>query len=195
MTAKTRLACLLCGVLAALAACRSGLPTTRFTNTAFDFSYVERVAVLPFDNVTGDRGAAVRATRVMITELLASGAVEVVEPGEVRAALERLPSTRARAAPAPSTEEIVTLGKALSVQAVILGTVTQSEVVRSTGVMMPIVSLDAHMVETETGVPVWASTHTETGGTVAAKVLGTGGKPIADTTRRCVQALLRTLIE
>lgn len=175
-------------------ACRSGLPTTEFVNPAFDFSFVQRVAVLPFENLSQDPAAGVRATRLTITELLASGAVDVVETGEVNAALMRIPSGRAGRAPSPSTQDVISLGQTLDVQALILGTVSQSEVVRSAGVMIPIVSLDMHMVEIETGATVWAGTHTETGGTVGARILGTGGKPIADTTRETVIKLLASLV-
>jgi hypothetical protein len=51
------------------------------------------------------------------------------------------------------------------------------------------------MVETESGATVWAATHSEKGGSFSAKVLGTGGQPIAETTRKCVQQALATLIE
>ena len=76
-----------------------------------------------------------------------------------------------------------------------LGTVTQSEVIRSGTIGMPVVTLDLHMVETETGATIWASTHTEKGSSAGAKWLGTGGEPISETTRRCVQKLLKGLVE
>ena len=56
------------------------------------------------------------------------------------------------------------------------------------------VSLDVHMVEVETGATVWAASHTEKGGTVGARVLGTTGQPISETTRAAVRALLDTLL-
>jgi TolB-like protein len=171
------------------------MPPTRFTNERFDFSFVERVAVLPFENLSNDRQAGFRATRLMVTELLASGAVDVVEPGEVQAALRTLPGAQLGRVAVPSTEQIVSLGEALEVQALILGTVTQSENLRSGVVPIPVVTLDVHMVEAETGAAVWAATHSERGGSLSAKVLGTGGQPIAETTRLCVQKILASLIE
>ena len=54
--------------------CASGLAPTRFTNPDFDFGFVERAAVLPLDNLSNDQQAGVRATRLLNTELLASGA-------------------------------------------------------------------------------------------------------------------------
>ena len=175
----------------AISCAGGGMQPTRFTHPQIDFSFVERVAVLPFENLSNDQQAGFRATRLLITELLASGAVDVVEPGEVQAALSRF----AGLTPRPSTEQLLSIGQALEVQAIIAGTVAQSEVVRSGGTGIPVVTLDAQMVESETGAIIWAATHTEKGSGFAARVLGTGGEPISQTTRRCVQKLLDTLLQ
>ena len=172
-------------------ACASRGPPTQFINPDFDFAFVEKVAVIPLQNLTSDQQAGVRATRFLITELLSTGAIDVVEPGEVQAALDRV-TARPRT---PSTNEVLELGKTLGVQAVILGSVTQSENLRSGTVSIPVVTLDVHMLETETGVAVWAVTHTEKGAGLAAKVLGTGSEPISETTRRCVQVIVGTLVQ
>jgi TolB-like protein len=177
--------------LVALAGCTSAGGTTRFTNPKFDFGFVERVAVLPFENLTNDAQAGARTTRLMVTELLASGAVDVVEPGEVQAALDRVGARIER----PSNEQVKALAEALGVQALIVGSVTQSELVRMGAVGVPVVSLDVHMVETETGATVWAASRTEKGGGIGVRVLGTGGEPIAETTRRCVRRVLDSLVE
>lgn len=175
----------------ALSACASGMAPTRFTNPRFDFGFVERVAVVPFENLTNDAAAGARVTRLVITELLASGAVDVVEPGEVQAALDRMGARITT----PSTEQVVSLGQTLGVQAVVIGSVTQSETLRSGAVEMPVVSLDVHMLEAETGAAVWAATHTEKASGMGARLLGTGGAPISETTRRCVRQLLGTLLQ
>jgi len=174
-----------------LGACASSLEPTRFVHPDFDFAYVKRVAVLPLENLTSDQQSGLRATRLLITELLASGAVDVVEPGEVRAVLERI-TARERT---PTTEQVIELGRALSVQAVMFGSVTQSESVRSGTVSIPVVTLDVHLVETETGSAVWAATHTEKGAGLGAKLLGVGTEPISETTRRCVREIVRTLVK
>ena len=169
--------------------CSGNLATTEFTNPQFDFGFIERVAVLPLEDLAGDRQAGVRATRILITEILAAGAVDVVEPGEVQAVVDRV----VRGRYAPSQKEVVELGRELGVQAVMVGSVTQSEVLRSGAVSVPVVTLDLHLLETETGATVWAATHTERGSGAAAKWLGTGAEPISATTRKCVQKALRSL--
>lgn len=175
--------------LLVLAGC-GGLRTTRFINPDYSFAFVERVAVVPFENFSNQPQAGVQATRLLITELLASGAVDVVEPGEVGAALNRIPGL----ATPPSTEQVIALGKSLEVQAVIVGSVNQSENVRSGTVMIPVVTIDAHMVETETGAAVWAATHTEKGAGLGAKFLGTAGEPLSETMRRCVRKVVDQLV-
>jgi TolB-like protein len=172
-------------------ACASGLKTTRFTNPAFDFAFVERVAVLPLENLSNEKQAGARATRMLITDLLSTGAVDVVEPGDVRTALSRLQGIQMTA---PSGEHIKALGAALQVQAIIIGSVTQSESLRSGTVLIPVVTIDLHMLETETAAAVWAATHTEKGAGLSAKLLGTGAEPISQTTRRCIRELIKTLV-
>ena len=194
LKSQTLVTCyLICRAVAATAglSCSSSIGSTEFTNPDIDFAFVERVAVLPFDNLSNDQQAGLRATRLVITELLASGAVDVVEPGEVEGALIRLGGSRTR----PTIEEIITLGTVLKVQAVIIGSVAQSEVLRSGAVGIPAVTIDAQMVEAETGAIIWAATHSEKGKGFSARVLGTGGQPISETTRVCVRNLLASLLD
>ncbi len=179
-------------VLAAIIAggCAGSMRPTKFTNTDYNFAFLERVAVLPLLNMSEDRQAGSRATRILITELLASRTVDVVEPGETRAALNRITSGD----PTPTTEQVVALGKALNVQAVIQGSVAQSGTSRAGTVMIPVVTLDVHMLETESGQVIWAATHTEKGGSAGAAILGTGSEPISQTTRRCARRVIKTLV-
>ena len=175
--------------------CKSSMPPTDFVNPEFDFGFVERIAVMPFENDTNDRMAASRVTRLTLTELLASGAFDVVEPGEVEAAVNQIEDLSLRQAGRPSKAHIAALGQSLQAQALILGSVTQSGIIRSGQVNIPVVTSDMRMVETETGVVVWAATHSEKGSNVSSKILGTGGVPLAQTTRLCVQGTLATLID
>jgi TolB-like protein len=186
---RSTLSLLLLAALLIGAGCASVGPT-RFVNPSFNFSFVEKVAVLPLENLSSDSKAGERASRLIMTELLASGAVDVVEPGEVQGALNR----HASGSLTPTTEQIKQLGETLGVQAVVTGSVTQAELVRSGRVQIPVVTLDIHMVETETGSAVWAATHTEKGSGFGSQVLGTGGQAISETMRTCVRVLVQQLI-
>lgn len=187
---RRRAAAALLALAAVSAAGCAGMAPTRYVNPGFNFGFVKRVAVLPFENLANDPQAGTRATRLFVTELLASGAVEVVEPGEVRAAVNRILGT----GPAPTTEQTIALGKTLGVQALVLGNVNESSETRAGTVVVPVVTLDLHMVETETGASIWAATHTEKGAGLGSRFLGTAGEPISETTRRCVRRLVRDLV-
>ncbi|GAB4375987.1 MAG: DUF799 family lipoprotein [Acidobacteriota bacterium] len=171
-----------------VAGCAS-VPKARFVHPEFDFGYVERVAVLPFGNLSPVRDAGEKAGRLFITELLATGAVDVVEPGEVRAAVEAVLGGGTD----PTTEQIQALGRRLGVQALVLGTVTEFETVRSGASSVPVITIDAHMVETESGATVWAATHTVRGTTFSSRVFGSGALAGAEAMRRCVHELVEAL--
>ena len=169
--------------------CSGNPDATHFTNPNFDFGFIERVAVMPLESLSDDQAAGERTTRILITELLASGALDVVEPGELNAALGQMRLT----SQLPSNEQVISLGQTLGVQGLMVGSVTQFEVIRSGAVSYPVVTLDLHLLETETGAAVWAATHTEQGSTGAARLLGSGGQPISAVTRKCVREILESL--
>ncbi len=195
MSHRTAVVAFVLPVALALPGCGGTMKATKFTNPKFNFAFVQRVAVLPFDNMSNDRQAGDRATRLTVTELLATGAADVVESGEVQAALMQILGANVVRGVSPSTEQVIALGKALKVQALLLGSVSQSENLHSGAVPIPVVTIDMHLVETETGATVWATTQSAKGGSFSARVLGTGGEAIAETTRKCVQDALATLVK
>jgi TolB-like protein len=168
-----------------------GIRPTRFVNPDFDFGFVEKIGVLPLENLTTDRQSAERTTRMLITELLATGAVIVVEPGEVETTFARTVEGRGE----PTQEQLVAMGQELEAQALLIGSVAQSNEVRSGTVSIPVVTIDLRLIETDTGATVWAATHTERGSGAGAKFLGTGGEPISETTRKCIRTLIKELVE
>src|SRR5215208_3068980 len=67
-----------------LAACRG---PAQYVNPNVDLSEMKTVAVLPFVNVSNDKVASEKVLRILVTELLATGEFDVVEPGAVVRAL------------------------------------------------------------------------------------------------------------
>lgn len=170
----------------------TGMKPTVFINPEFNFNYVERVAVVPFENLSKDQGAAYRATRFFITELLASEAFEVIEPGEVKKVIEEIGTTRTAEL---TQEQIVQIGKKLKVQALFLGTINESSVQRSGSSTSPVVTMIVRLVETETGATVWSATHTQTGKSFWSSIFGGRDKSMSEITRKCVSKTVKTLID
>ena len=163
-----------------------------FLHPEFTFDFVERVAIVPFDNLSNEQGAGARVTRVFLTELLSARAFDVVEPGEVSRVLEKFGIVRTSKL---TREQVISVGRELKVQGLILGTVNEMGSLRSGNTVTNSVTLVARMVETETGEIVWSATQSSGGRGFWASLFGIGGKSQSQAIRDCVAGVLNTLIE
>ncbi len=162
-----------------------------FLNRAFDFNFIERVAVIPFENISQTQGAGRQATLMFITELLSSETFDVVEPGETAKVLSEL---NLFSTGTLEIEQIKALGSKLKVQALIFGTVSESTTIRSGSLSIPTITLDLRMVEVETGSTVWSASHSQGRPSLWSSLFGLSGKSKSETMRQCVHKVLKTLI-
>jgi hypothetical protein len=182
---------ILLSTLVLLCGC-GGTGKTKFVHPDFDFSFMEKVGVVPFENLSDDQGAGARATRFFTGALLASEAFWVVEPGEMTYALGKQSLLRT----AEVTEaQAVAIGKDLGVQGLFLGTVNESAMVRSGSSSVAVVTVVVRLVETETGSTVWSVTHSEDSRTFWSSLFGGGQKSISEVTRSCIDSCLDTLLD
>jgi TolB-like protein len=184
-----RVICLLAIVL--FVAC-SGIRPTVFVNKQYNFNFLEKVAVVPFENLSSDQGAGARITHIFLTELLAAESFDIAEPGEVSKVTQKYIGSGGSAL---TRDQITEIGKTLGVQGIILGSVNQTSISRAGGSATTEITIDARMVETETGQTVWSATNTEGGKGFWASLFGTGNKSEAETSRKCVRRLIRTLVK
>ena len=171
---------------------RCGSAPLVFLNRSYDFNFIERVAVIPFENLSQSQGSGQHATLIFITQLLSTETFDIVEPGETSKALSEMNIIRTGTL---DVEQIVALGKRLQVQALIFGTVSESTSIRSGSVAIPTVSMDLRMVESETGTTIWAASHTYGRPSLVSSLFGTGGKSTGETMRGCIHKILKTLID
>ena len=155
-----------CGLALALAAfaagCRdSGPAAAVYSRQAGDPSPL-RIAVIPFSSPANAPGAGEAVTSTVITYLLASRAVEVVEPGEVDRAMRAV-----RYAPESSagldTEMVSSLQQQLQVDAYLIGNVEEYGEVRVGPDSYPSVSFSARLVRASDNAIVWAASISRTG--------------------------------
>jgi polysaccharide biosynthesis protein PelC len=108
-----------------------------------------RVAVLPFENQTGNLGAATLAYRVFYSELIAAEMVDIVPEGDVRLFLLR---NRLRPGPVLTADHFEDLAKYLEVDAVVTGTLVDVGMEsRSGGESVPFVALQLDMYDVQDG--------------------------------------------
>ena len=187
---KSRFVLAMCAV-AVMAGCTPIRPTT-FVHPDYNFGFIERVAVVPFENLTDDRGAAARMTRHFVTELLAVEAFDVVEPGDVTNALSAIGEIRVAEL---TVDQIKSTGTRVRAQALFLGSVTESSSIRSGSGSQNVVTFDVRMVETETGSVIWSTTLTKTGRGFWAALFGSGGRSMGEVSRRAARHAIARLVD
>jgi len=161
-----------------------------YINQDIDFSYIKRVAVLPLDNLTNDRFAADAVRHVVISELLATGLVEVSCPGDAVAALD---SMKIKNVQSLNAEQIKAIGKTLNVQAVILGAVNKYGEVREGNVSAPEVTITLMMADTGSGSIIWSVTRTRGGAGFMVKHFGAKAETLSETVLHVVRDAVHTL--
>lgn len=174
-----------------LAGC-GGMGATKFVHPDFDFAFVEKIAVVPFENLATDPAAGAQATRYFTSSLLATEAFEVVEPGEVARVLENFGVVRTSQL---TTEQVITLGQELGVQAVFLGSLSEATSMRSGATTVSVVTVVCRLLETETGATVWSATNTEDSSSFWSSLFGTGQKAPSVVMRKCIDGCLDTLMD
>jgi hypothetical protein len=174
-----------------LAGC-GGMGATTFVHPDYNFAYVERVAVIPFENLSDDRGAAARISRYFVTELLDAQVFDIVEPGEVAEGMISVGSLRVAELP---PEQFVSLGRRFGAQALFVGSVTESAVVRTGASSENVVTLDVRLVEAETGAVIWSTTVTESGRGFWSRLFGTNGDSMGEVSRKAVSRTISELVD
>ena len=172
-----------------LAGCGGVAPST-YVHPNYDFSAVKKVAVLPLENLTSDQTAGEKVRKIVVTELLASGVVDVVEPGQVNKALS---VQNIQTPGAMSPDEFKKLAGTLGVQLLIVGSVESFDRIQVGGVQAPEVTLTLRAVDAESGTVVWAASHTQGGATFSARLFGLTGDSLSEVARKAAHEAVATL--
>jgi len=175
-------------VLIAFGACATH--QTTFHASSMDFGSIQRVAVLPFANLTRENTAGERIRDVLVTMLLASEAFEVVPKGELARALQR---TGVRDATAPSKKQLLQLGKMIDVDAIFTGAVREYGELRSGQATANVAAISLRLQETQTGMIIWSASSTQGGVGFWDRLLGGGGRPMNKVSEDVVGSMLDAL--
>jgi TolB-like protein len=119
-----------------------------------------RIALLPFDNLSGREEQERLFTETFLATLVATGSCDVVDLGRVETLLETL---RIRATGSLSPEQMAALGDSLGVRYVLLGSVLESGSIRTDDGETPTAGASLRLVEASTGRIAWADVRVMTG--------------------------------
>ena len=142
------------------------------------FERIKRMAVLPLDNFSKDDKASDRVRANFVVELLRTASFSVMDIGETDRLLQIAElsyttsqiSTPGIGAPEISDQDTTSeplskrIGEALKVEAIFVGSVEAYSIERFSDQIIPEVSVSARLIDAETGIIIWASTHSRRGG-------------------------------
>ena len=118
-----------------------------------------RLAVLPFENQTPALRAGVVASDLLVSELLATGAVGLMDPSEVTDLLRRDGLDPGDVTHLPSAQR---LGRILQVSHVLKGSVTEFRYKPGLS-ETPVVGITARVVDVASGEVVWTASQARSG--------------------------------
>ena len=119
-----------------------------------------RVALVPFENLAGREEESQIFTRVFFAQLVASGAVEMVDPAEVEAAMDSL-GIRSAYSMTPAGQRA--LADTLHAPYLMIGSVLESGTIQGGGGPVPAVGATLRLIEVANGKVRWAGVHFRSG--------------------------------
>lgn len=151
------------GFVAALTLSCAAAPV--YVNEEADFGFYQRVGVVPFSSLTGDRSASDRVTSSFLTELLMQDAVEVAPAGDFyKAVRETIKGDRINLPEEVTAAEATALGQAAGVQGIFVGAVRDYGMSRVGSDEFPLVGVIVRFVDCGSGRVVWSYETTRRGG-------------------------------
>ncbi len=161
-----------------------------FVHPTVDFSHIQRCAVLPYQNLTQDGFADERLQSIFLMEVLERGSLTIVDPEETVSAMKELKLTPGSIL---TPEQIMALGKALSVEGVFFGSVEEYGLQGRS--RQPVYGVTAvfSMAETETGNLIWRSQVHVDGSSFWKKLFGGESASLYDVSRKAVRKALGSL--
>lgn len=140
--------------------CTAGTPAVRRSAGGTVPPGRPRTALMPFENLAGREEQSQLFTRIFFAQLAASGALEMVEPAQVEAAMDSL---GIRASGSMTIAEVRAMADTLHAPYLMLGSVLESGTVQGTNGPVPSVGATLRMVEAASGRVLWAGVHFRSG--------------------------------
>ncbi|MBI4522592.1 MAG: hypothetical protein HY695_02135 [Deltaproteobacteria bacterium] len=161
-----------------------------FVQPKYDFSLIKKIGVLPLENLSQDQQAGERVRKIVVSELLAAGILDVLEPMQVNRALAQ---QQVQSISSLSAAQIQELGKTLGVQAFVVGSVDTYERVNVAGGSFAEVSITLRALDAASGTVIWSTSNTAGGVSIVGRLFGFGGDTMYEATQKVVRASVSTL--
>lgn len=167
-------------------------PGKLYVNGEADMSYYDKIAVLPFSNLSGQPYAGERVMRTFVTELVITERYHIVDPSEFRAVLDRiggLPGMDGTYDP----KKLKDAAKETGATGIIRGAVTEYGMQRGQNDERPILAFDVEMVDVQTSNIVWRASVSRRGKGRVPVIGGGGTRTLSRLTEEACHELMGRL--
>ncbi|MCM8808077.1 MAG: CsgG/HfaB family protein [Candidatus Omnitrophica bacterium] len=147
---------------------------------------IEKIAVLPFENFSGEATAGERMRRLTVQELVKRG-YDVVEPGEINKVLIDL---KVENLSLIGEREIKKFFEMTGIKYVIKGTVFTFEIQRFTEVSYPSVAVQINLVDAQQAKILRSTFRTEGGPSFKVMYFGVEPEPLNEVAKRVIESAL-----
>jgi len=136
-----------------------------FIHPDSDFSFYQKVGVLPFANQADDRLAGEKLIENFITELLIWGNLTVMDTGQLNGVVAQVAKSGAPGAIFDlSPTHLGQIAEVAGVQGLFMGTVHDYKMIQLGGEQYPLISMTLKFIDAPTGTIVWQNTVSAVGG-------------------------------
>lgn len=153
-------------LLFAATGCSTMTKSRSFVHPESDFTFYQKVGVLPFINQADDRFAGDKLVENFITELLIGGNLTVMDYGQLNGVVAQVAKSNASGTSSAelSPTHLGQIAQVAGVQGLFMGTVHDYKMIQLGGEQYPMISMTMKFIDTPTGTIVWQHTVSAVGG-------------------------------
>jgi TolB-like protein len=141
-------------VVAVFASAGCAAPARLYVNPQADMTHYDRIAVLPFGNLSQQPFAGERVTRMFTTELIMASRYQIVEPADFVAVLNRM-GVEPDQSGSLDPKKLAEAADSLHATGIIRGAVIEYGFQRFGQDDVPVLAFDVELVDAATGDAVW----------------------------------------
>jgi hypothetical protein len=172
-----------------LAGCGGGVTSRSFLREEVDFGFIQRIAVLPYENNSADPFAAERARDVTITQVLSLGLFDAVEKVLVDNVMYEEGVDKGTAIDPLTLKRI---GQRLQCQALLLGTVDLAGSGKIGTSTFSEKALTLRLIEVNSGLILWQASGHLSGASLGKRLFGLKPDDPFQVTLKLVRNMLKT---
>ncbi|MGE5303061.1 MAG: hypothetical protein ACM3TN_07005 [Alphaproteobacteria bacterium] len=166
--------------------------TTDYVHPKYDFSLIQKIAVLPLENLSADQQAGEKIRKMVVSEILAAGVLDAVDPAQVNQALNQ---AQIQNISSISAKQFAELGKSLGVQAFVVGSVDTYERINVGGGSFPEVAITLRALDAASGAVIWSTSKSAGGVGFFGRLFGFGGDTMYEAAQKAVHRAVVTLFQ